>query len=53
VTAADQDSIVEVKRKLETILHRLDELGLSQAGAYLSMAIDCVDGEGHSPAEEE
>jgi hypothetical protein len=45
MTTADRNAIGEVKRKLEEILRRLDELRLSQAGAYLSMAIDCVEQE--------
>lgn len=41
---ADQDeaSLAAVRDDLETVLDRLDQLGLHQAGAHVSMAVHCL-----------
>jgi len=39
----DDEAVEAVRSELLTILERLDELGLSQAGAHLSMAIHCLE----------
>lgn len=36
------DRLQDLRREAETVLSGLDELGLHQAAAYLSMAIDLM-----------
>ena len=38
----DQVTVAAIRSELLDVLERLDELGLSLAGAHLSMAIHCL-----------
>jgi hypothetical protein len=40
--AEDDPRLTEVRSALLDLLERLDALGLSQAGAHLSIAINCL-----------
>ncbi len=43
MSRARDHGIAAVRSDLLTILERLDELELSQAGAYVAMAINCLE----------